>query len=264
MCPLTFLLLDLIVSAPTTSVSGEREFSEMKLNLSRLRSSLQELEVQLNSSMFINLNNHAPSWSDDPEGVKRFLDASIERFLNSDTKRRVLSNRYSKFSKDPVKHIRTAKQTTMNSCFSVTQDSIKRRREDAETDSEVDEEAAEEGTAYEEPCEAGNVDETRDEKQAKKTKKSKKSKKFTTKKLSEEDETDEQGGDENDLQVEDRVEAKEFAFEAYEDPSLSPAQVVIIVQQLETESARAVAQQQLCSLDTSCDRSIGRAGAHHG
>ena len=128
--------------------------------------------------MFI--NNHAPSWSDDPEGVKRFLDASIERFLNSDTKRRVLSNRYSKFSKDPVKHIRTAKQTTMNSCFS--QDSMKRRREDAETDSEVDEEAAEEGTAYEEPREAGNVDETRDEKQAKKTKKSKKSKKLTTKK----------------------------------------------------------------------------------
>jgi len=148
----------------------------MKLYLSRLRSSLQE--VQLNSSMFI--NNHAPSWSDDPEGVKRFLDASIERFLNSDTKRRVLSNRYSKFSKDPVKHIRTAKQTTMNSCFS--QDSMKRRREDAETDSEVDEEAAEEGTAYEEPREAGNVDETRDEKQAKKTKKSKKSKKLTTKK----------------------------------------------------------------------------------
>jgi len=33
---------------------------------------------------------------------------------------------------------------------------------------------------------------------------------------------------------------------------LSPAQVVIIVQQLETESARAVAQQQLWSLDTSC------------
>ena len=145
MCPLTFLLLDLIVSAPTTSVSAERGFSEMKLNLSRLRSSLQEVRVQLNSSMFI--NNHAPSWSDDPEGVKRFLDASIERFLNSDTKRRVLSNRYSKFSKDPVKHIRTAKQTTMNSCFS--QDSMKRRREesDAETDSEVDEEAAEEARA---------------------------------------------------------------------------------------------------------------------
>lgn len=55
-------------------------------------------------------------------------------------------------------------------------------------------------------------------------------------------------GDEDDLQV----EAKEFAFEAYQDPSLSPAQVVIIVQQLETESARAVAQQQLWSLDTSC------------
>jgi hypothetical protein len=175
-CPLTFVLLDLIVSAPTTSVSGERGFSEMKLYLSRLRSSLQE--VQLHSSMFI--NNHAPSWSDDPEGVKRFLDASIERFLNSDTKRRVLSNRYSKFSKDPVKHIRTAKQTTMNSCFS--QDSMKRRREDAETDSEVDEEAADEGAAYEEPREAGDVDETRDEKQAKKTKKSKKSKKLTTKK----------------------------------------------------------------------------------
>ncbi len=67
-------------------------------------------------------------------------------------------------------------------------------------------------------------------------------------------------GDEDDLQI----EAKEFAFEAYQDPSLSPAQVVIIVQQLETESARAVAQQQLWSLDTSCDRSIGRAGAHHG
>ena len=156
----------------------------MKLYLSRLRSSLQE--VQLNSSMFINNHVHAPScsWSDDPEGVKRFLDASIERFLNSDTKRRVLSNRYSKFSKDPVKHIRTAKQTTMNSCFS--QDSMKRQREvlDAETDSssEVDEEAAEEGTAYEEPREAGNVDETRDEKQAKKTKKSKKSKKLTMKK----------------------------------------------------------------------------------
>jgi hypothetical protein len=97
----------------------------------KLYFSLQE--VQLNSSMFI--NNHAPSWSDDPEGVKRFLDASIERFLNSDTTRRVLSNRYSKFSKDPVKHIHTAKQTTMNSCFS--QDSMKRRREDAETDSEV-------------------------------------------------------------------------------------------------------------------------------
>ena len=80
----------------------------------KLYFSLQE--GQLNSSMFI--NNHAPSWSDDPEGVKRFLDASIERFLNSDTKRRVLSNRYSKFSKDPVKHIRTAKQTTMNFCFS--------------------------------------------------------------------------------------------------------------------------------------------------
>jgi hypothetical protein len=179
-CPLTFVLLDLIVSAPTTSVSGERGFSEMKLYLSRLRSSLQE--VQLHSSMFI--NNHAPSWSDDPEGIKRFLDASIERFLNSDTKRRVLSSRYSKFPKDPVKHIRTAKQTTMNSCFS--QDSMKRQREvlDAETDSssEVDEEAAEEGTAYEEPREAGNVDETRDEKQAKKMKKSKKSKKLTTKK----------------------------------------------------------------------------------
>jgi hypothetical protein len=117
----------------------------MKLYLSRLRSSLQE--VQLNSSMFF--NNHAPSWSDDPEGVKRFLDASIERlnFLNSDTKRRVLSNGYTKFSKDAVKQIRTAKQITMNSCFS--QDSMKRRREDAETDSEVDDEAAEEGTAYE-------------------------------------------------------------------------------------------------------------------
>ena len=44
----------------------------------KLYFSLQE--GQLNSSMFI--NNHAPSWSDDPEGVKRFLDASIERFLN--------------------------------------------------------------------------------------------------------------------------------------------------------------------------------------
>ena len=103
----------------------------------------------------------------------------------------------------------------MNSCFS--QDSMKWRREDAETDSEVDEEAAEEGTAYEESREAGNVDETHDEKQAKKTKKSKKSKKFTTKKLSEEDETDEQGGDENDLQVE-----KEFAFEAYPPRCLLP------------------------------------------
>ena len=79
-----------------------------------------------------------------------------------------------------MKHIRTAKQTTMNSCFS--QDSMKRRREDAKTDSEVDEEAAEEGTAYEEPREAGIFDETRDEKQAKKTKKSKKSKKLTMKK----------------------------------------------------------------------------------
>ena len=39
---------------------------------------------------------------------------------------------------------------------------MKRRREDAKTDSEVVEEAAEEGTAYEEPREAGNVDETRD------------------------------------------------------------------------------------------------------
>jgi hypothetical protein len=39
-----------------------------------------DMEVQLNSSMFI--NNHAPSWPDDPEGVKRFLDASIEHFLN--------------------------------------------------------------------------------------------------------------------------------------------------------------------------------------
>jgi hypothetical protein len=203
----------------------------MKLYLSRLRSSLQE--VQLNS-MFI--NNHAPSWSDDPEGVKRFLDASIDRFLNSDTKRRILSNRYSKFSKDPVKRIRTAKQTTMNSCFS--QDSMKRRREDAETDSEVDEEAADEGAAYEEPREAGDVDETRDEKQAKKTKKSKKSKKLTTKKAKKTKQKNREG-DEDDLQV----EAKEFAFEAYQDHSLSPAQVVIIVQQLETESARAVAQQ---------------------
>jgi hypothetical protein len=39
-------------------------------------------------------------------------------------------------------------------------------------DEKADEEAAEEGTAYREPREAGNVDETRDEKQAKKTKKS--------------------------------------------------------------------------------------------
>jgi hypothetical protein len=74
-----------------------------------------------------------------------------------------------------VKNIRNAKQTTMNSCLS--QDSIERRREDAETDSEVGDEgieAAEEGTAYKEPREADNVDETRDEKQTKKTKISKK------------------------------------------------------------------------------------------
>ena len=97
-----------------------------------------------------------------------------------------------------------------------------------------------EGTAYEEPREAGDVDETRDEKQAKKTKRSKKSKKLTTKKAKKTKQKNREG-DEDDLQV----EAKEFAFEAYQDPSLSPAQVVIIVQQLETESARAVAQQQL-------------------
>jgi hypothetical protein len=125
------------------------------------------------------------------------------------------SNRYSKFSKDPVKHIRTAKQTTMNSCFS--QDSMKRRREEAETDSEVDGEAAEEGTAYEEPREAGDVDETRDEKQAKKTKRSKKSKKLTTKKAKKTKQKNREG-DEDDLQV----EAKEFAFEAYPPRCLLP------------------------------------------
>jgi hypothetical protein len=126
---------------------------------------------------------------------------------------------------------------------------MKRRREDAETDSEVDEEAAEEGTAYEEPREAGNVDETRDEKQAMKTKKSKKSKKLTTKKAIKRRR--------RNRRTERRRERSEsrgdgICLWSVPRPSLSPAQVVIIVQQLETESARAVAQQQLWSLDTSC------------
>ncbi len=112
-CPLTFELLDLMVSAPTASVEGERGFSEMKLYLTRLRSSLSE--KMLNRSMFI--NHHAPTWAENPEAAQQFLDSSVRRFINGDVRRRLLSANYEKLSREPLKRPRSRQTNIDMSCF---------------------------------------------------------------------------------------------------------------------------------------------------
>jgi hypothetical protein len=111
-CPVTYLLLVLMVSAALTSVEGERGFSLMKLILTRLRASLSAAII--NNLMMVNL--HAPT---DLVELAKFLREAVDCWYAQKKRRLASANYNNDADKLPVKltYKRTSKTSRQLTSF---------------------------------------------------------------------------------------------------------------------------------------------------